>query len=418
VYGSDMARDLGFSRLTISDWRQFHEIDLDLSSRLTIVTGENGAGKTSVLSALGNHFGFARNLVGTPSRVGNVFAFVAGRRKSRTEDNGFETFGELTYSSGATTKVGVWSHGVGPEFSIAFQTQSPVPGLFLDSHRIVSSYGRVENIPARFKSASEIMSEYRSQLFFWQGLNAQRKSPSLLMKESLVAAALYSEGNSAIIADPHAAEVWTGFQSVLRILLPQSLSFNRLMIDNAEVLVETDSGTFALEAASGGASAIFDLAWQIYLQSRESDSFTVCLDEPENHLHPSLQRSILPKLLDAFPKVKFIVATHSPFVVTSSRDARVHVLRRNAQGRVYSEKLDLKHQALTADEVLRDVLGVGSTLPLWAESEFDIIMAEFADKPLTTDALQFLATRLRGAGLRFSVPEVADTVARTETEGS
>ncbi|WP_419836937.1 AAA family ATPase [Streptomyces brasiliscabiei] len=58
----------------------------------------------------------------------------------------------------------------------------------------------------------------------------------------------------------------------------------------------------------------------------------MCFDEPENHLHPSMQRTLVPTLLAAFPNVRFIVATHSPFVVTSTREAYVYALRRTESG--------------------------------------------------------------------------------------
>ncbi|MDQ1545274.1 MAG: hypothetical protein QOH69_178 [Actinomycetota bacterium] len=413
---------LSFQRLQISNWRQFLEVDIDLSKQLTVLTGENGTGKTTLLSVLASHFGFQNNFVGTPAWVEGHFLFLAGRDPrwtsldvSPVDPNvgvEFESIGRLIYASGEESDIGIWGQSSAPEFGVTFKDQQQVPGLSLDSHRIVPSYGRVENVPGRFKNAQEINQEYRQQLWQWKmpNLAIQRKSPALLMKESLIAAAIYGEGNSALVPDTEAAAVWTGFQQILSKLLPPSLEFTRLQIDHAEVLVETKGGTFALEAASGGASAIFDLAWQIYLQSRESDTFTVCFDEPENHLHPSLQRSILPQLLSAFPSVKFIVATHSPFVVTSSKDASVYVLRRDREGRVFSEALDLREQALTADEVLREVLGVGTTLPLWAESEFDVIMRDFADRQLNPEDFVELARRLRSAGIRFSVPEVTDTV--------
>ena len=38
----------------------------------------------------------------------------------------------------------------------------------------------------------------------------------------------------------------------------------------------------------------------------------VVIDEIELHLHPSMQADILPKLIDLFPKIQFIITTHSP----------------------------------------------------------------------------------------------------------
>jgi predicted ATPase len=53
----------GFARLMLGGWRQFDDIDLDLSRRLTIVTGANGAGKTTILNLLIQHFGWASQFV-------------------------------------------------------------------------------------------------------------------------------------------------------------------------------------------------------------------------------------------------------------------------------------------------------------------------------------------------------------------
>src|ERR1700684_3254096 len=47
----------------------------------------------------------------------------------------------------------------------------------------------------------------------------------------------------------------------------------------------------------------------------------------ENHLHPSLQRSLFVKLVEAFPLTQFIIATHSPFIVSGLKDSNVYVLR-------------------------------------------------------------------------------------------
>ena len=43
----------------------------------------------------------------------------------------------------------------------------------------------------------------------------------------------------------------------------------------------------------------------------------VLIDEPEAHLHIKLQKLIMPMLTEFFPKIQFIAATHSPFVLNS-----------------------------------------------------------------------------------------------------
>ncbi|MDD1010646.1 AAA family ATPase [Pseudomonas shahriarae] len=50
----------------------------------------------------------------------------------------------------------------------------------------------------------------------------------------------------------------------------------------------------------------------------------VFIDEIDAHLHVSLQRKILSFLMQSFPKIQFIITTHSPFVVSSVSNAVIY----------------------------------------------------------------------------------------------
>ncbi|MFK7949340.1 MAG: AAA family ATPase [Saprospiraceae bacterium] len=52
----------------------------------------------------------------------------------------------------------------------------------------------------------------------------------------------------------------------------------------------------------------------------------VLIDEPETHLHLELQYQVLPILTSLFPNLQFIVATHSPAVISSIKNATVYDL--------------------------------------------------------------------------------------------
>jgi hypothetical protein len=420
VYGANPgtgSQDSGdsFARLTIKDWRQFESIDIDLSARLTILTGENGTGKTTLLNLLGQAYGETIQFLGTPTRDSGGFQFRAGRNRPTGE---FEQIGLISLRSGLSSRVGLrqWQGSNEPFFSPELAPYRSLPGLYLDAQRVIGPYQKLDSIPPRFNSASEIAFAYKQQLRNIWLPHQMAKTPGLLIKEALIAAALYGEGNSMVVGDPRAAEVWNGFQEILRRLFPTSLEFEGLIVDQGELILRTRSGPFALEAASGGIAAVMTLAWQIYLHAVDSpDAFTVCFDEPENHLHPSLQRTLLPALLDAFPNINFVVATHSPFVVTSTRDAKVFALRRNGDGLVESEFVPLADQAFSAAEVLDEVLGVGVTLPIWAERELDEILDQFRSAD-GQESVQDLVERLEAAGLRLTMPNVTEAIA-TEIEG-
>ena len=53
----------------------------------------------------------------------------------------------------------------------------------------------------------------------------------------------------------------------------------------------------------------------------------VLMDEPDLHLHPAWQWKILGALSKTFPKVQFIVATHSPIILASVKDAYIQLLK-------------------------------------------------------------------------------------------
>jgi predicted ATP-binding protein involved in virulence len=182
------------------------------------------------------------------------------------------------------------------------------------------------------------------------------------------------------------------------------------MIEMPEVVLMTRSGNFSLDGVSGGGASIIDMAWQIFMYSEEGARFVVTIDEPENHLHPALQQTILVGLLAAFPGVQFIVATHNPFIISSVADSNVYVLDYNPENKVSSKYLDFMNKAGTANEILRDVLGLPFTMPIWAEERVDAIIRKYSEMKLDEQSLTELRAELHQIGLEKLVSDAIDKV--------
>ena len=78
----------------------------------------------------------------------------------------------------------------------------------------------------------------------------------------------------------------------------------------------------------------------------------VLIDEIDLHLHPSWQQRILPILQEIFPKIQFIVSTHSPQVVSSVPKECVRII--DGGETVLSDR---QTQGVEAQEVLQEIFG-------------------------------------------------------------
>jgi predicted ATP-binding protein involved in virulence len=75
----------------------------------------------------------------------------------------------------------------------------------------------------------------------------------------------------------------------------------------------------------------------------------VLIDEVDLHLHPSLQRKLVPRLRKTFPKVQWIVSTHSPLVLANFDRNEIVALDRNREGNI--RVLDREIKGFTSDEI-------------------------------------------------------------------
>lgn len=111
-----------------------------------------------------------------------------------------------------------------------------------------------------------------------------------------------------------------------------------------------DGYTFDLRTLADGHASLLAILAEILLRTDAMERLTgerinspkgvVVIDEVEAHLHLSLQEQILPFLTSLFPDLQFIIATHSPVIITSIPRAMV---------------LDLKTRRIESSDDLRGV---------------------------------------------------------------
>lgn len=419
-----MANYTKLSSLCLQGWRQFENVEIKFHDRLTILTGANGAGKSSIIRIISKHFGFERAFLATPILINGQLVYKQGlyislsaiKEKLRFIKNAPENIGIIEYQNGVSSSIRSIDNHVAA--SLEIPTQQPIAGIHIDSHQPISNYQTVSQIPSGLLTPESAYNIYQQEVSQRYHGGAGGSSPLYRMKESIIGMAVFGEGNSRTQGNPILLNTLNGFIEVLRNILPPSLGFLDLSVRPPEVVIQTQSGEFIIDAASGGIATIIDLSWRLYLFSLNNSSFVVTIDEPENHLHPSMQRSILGRLVSAFPNAQFIVATHSPFIVTSVKESAVYVLRysqsqqEKSEGvipettnrRVVSEELDTINKASSANKILREVLEVEETTPEWLTTELNAIIQRYTHNGISSESLLALREELTGLGYQDHYP--------------
>ena len=429
-----MENTLILKSLRLCEWRQFVDVHIELHPRLTILAGPNGSGKSTILSVLGHSLtdDVQSAFLATPVQddensqssfsIGTLFErFNLFPKKREQKSSDTFSIGKLQYSDGAYGDITIPNKG-SLLYELRLSPRTIIPGFRINSHAALPAYQEVSHVPISGILPRDAFIYYRDvQRQFDEGrtylTNTGKRitNPVAPLKEILIAFAMLGSSTRHVRARPELVGLFEEFQTKLRSTLPVEIGFKYLEVRRPEIVVVSSTGEFPIDGASGGLMALIQITWQIFLFTKaHAGNVVVLIDEPENHLHPTLQRDFLGKLLVAFPAVQFIVATHSPFIVSSVRDSDIYALSyqrvpgtetHEEAAAVVASKMDVQDRASPASEILATVMGVSVTIPIWAEARLTEIVADFGRKELSQTSIHELKERLQEAGLGSFLPE-------------
>ncbi|MFN7587785.1 MAG: AAA family ATPase [Planctomycetota bacterium] len=173
---------------------------------------------------------------------------------------------------------------------------------------------------------------------------------------------------------------------------------------DGQYLFRMDGTEFPFDALSDGYRALIGwIADLLYHISRSVPSGAmlfqtegiVLIDEIDLHLHPTWQKTVIPRLARAMPNLQFVLTSHSPLVVGSLHRENVRIVRRSERGTVV-EAAPLEVFGLSADQILTsEYFGLKST----RQEGFAAAVAEVAKQARSGDpgkAQQFLRMLVLG----------------------
>jgi predicted ATP-binding protein involved in virulence len=138
----------------------------------------------------------------------------------------------------------------------------------------------------------------------------------------------------------------------------------------------------------------------------------VLVDEVDLLAHPTWQRTLVPDLSKTFPKLQFIVTTHSPIVAASVEAANLLILEPGRNGTAKLRRPNAEVYGLNAQQVLHEVFGMDSTRAVDFERHLNTLAkkSRAGDRKAARELTQGLAF---GAGKPL---EVADETELAEIQ--
>ena len=299
------------TRVEIENFKAIEKLSMDFTSRLTVIVGPNGSGKTSILQAA------------------NSFGKITG-------DSRVQSFRRLGASQGAVVRIDAESAGV------IFDPDSPDGS----SRRRFVGETKASDLPGT------VLLHCDYDLMSRPSLEGSWLHPDASNLSAVLASLKLNNPEKFDLIERTLCQI---ISQIVRIrfdqvpipglrLLPTSPSKSRsqvaslsrapsgfrLLFDTAQV------AGIPAESASEGTLLSLGIITSIVMSDSEFEN-VVLVDDLDASLHPSAQKSLIEairKLLEMRPKLQVIATSHSPYLLDSLTHDEIRLTTLDDQGRV------------------------------------------------------------------------------------
>ncbi len=321
----------------INEVRHLKNIEIKLNSEKRqhlILTGKNGSGKTSVLRAMKSYLQ-AINDRKLDSLKGEYLSWYNSDAKklenATTETEKYKALEELKKDLRFIQK---YDKGL----TVSFLNENDIEILYAQGNFITAYFAADrESLIQRVSGVQDVKLDANYRI---------EDEPARILLKYMV----HLKTQQSYARNEHDESIakkidswFARFENALRILLDDNSI--RLTYDykNYNFLIEQKGrNPYSLDELSDGYSAIISIVADLILRmdrnwllkgklSQYDVEGVVLIDELETHLHVELQRKILPFLTEFFPRIQFIITTHSAYILNSISNACIYDLEKQVQ---------------------------------------------------------------------------------------
>ena len=413
---NDEAVPVGFAvdSIRLIDYKGFHCTTVDFDSRIIVMIGGNGAGKTSLLESIVICLSWLSARIVNPRGAGlriDQHAIRNGRDVAQvdivvqyTKDKG-NTAGARRWTvagvrKGSGEAVGAYSDLGGlREVSSLFQNKSSDSKSSTLQLPLLAYYsvGRsVLDVPKRIRTRHDY-----NRLDTYEGALSDGKADFRKFFE------WFREREDEELEQRQRRDsnyVDRGLEATRLAISEIMPGYGKPFIRRKgnEMILSKGATELSVSQLSDGERTLItmvaDLARRLSLATEATELHekplsgygTVLIDEIELHLHPEWQKQIVNRLATTFPNLQFIITTHSPLVLATidkEHIRRLVVEEHSVNGHTLERRILLpEHQTAgtTSDDVLRDVMDVDPEANIEITERLDRYKALLQDRQYDT----------------------------------
>jgi len=386
-------KQLLIKKLYLKNYRAFEDFSITFDEQLTVLIATNGKGKTAILDAVAVSFGTFVNATGLAKGVAFHREDVRRFKARDTQSN------EMEEKYPLTLKVkGSIDHNSNAEWIREFK--KPNSSLTTKDTKELIEYGeKIRNIVAhgeeinlplisyygtgrlwgqkratknKKRSETSRLSGYIDCLDAFSSYKAFKSWYEYICKSELEMKIEALEKAYKVLPKNEFTNIRVSLQEAVNQVIQQHSGWEDIVYkQKAESIIikHTLHGELLVTELSDGIRSMIGLVADIayraiklnpHLKNAPKEtSGIILIDEIDMHLHPKWQQTVLTDMIKAFPKMQFIVTTHSPLVLTTVKREQIRVLGDN------EAKTPSEHSfGEDSSVLLAEMMGVSSLPPL------------------------------------------------------
>lgn len=321
----------------INEVRHLKNIEIKLNSEKRqhlILTGKNGSGKTSVLRAMKSYLQ-SINDGKLDTLKGQYRSWYNSDEKklknAKTEAEKYKASEELKTDLRFIQK---YDRGL----TLSFSNEEDIEALYAQGNFVTAYFAADrKSIIQRASGVQDVKLDNNYRI---------EDEPARILLKYMVhlkTQQAYAKNENDANVVKQISNWFVRFENALKILLCDDSI--RLAYDykNYNFLIDQKGrNPYSLDELSDGYSAIIGIVSDLILRmdrnwllkgdlSQYDAEGVVLIDELETHLHVELQRKILPFLTEFFPRIQFIITTHSAYILNSISNACIYDLEKQVR---------------------------------------------------------------------------------------